>query len=203
MKSEEVCYLLFSVICLISELHEVYILHKIFQYEGTDAGEDVKQSLCLGNFFSHFSWFGTWCSSKVFWILNEVWEEWDDRLIGSGNFYKWLPSGSALQISLPYVFKVKSWCKLPNSEIFGGYTFFSIPLACMPSSFLSFPPSVLPSFHGKGMLPAVSANRECCLPSGHEPLQWPNVCPEGNSGWRKPGNIWCSGYWPWIVKMHM
>ena len=179
MKSEEVCYLLFSVICLISELHEVYILHKIFQYEGTNSGEDVKQSLCLGNFFSHFSWFGTWCSSKVFWILNEVWEEWDDRLIGSGNFYKWLPSGSALQISLPYVFKVKSWCKLPNSEIFGGYTFFSIPLACLPSSFLSFPPfcsSFLPwkgnaacRFSKQGMLPDIRARTTAvtkCVPRG-------------------------------------
>lgn len=47
MKSEDICYLLFSVTCLIFVLvnyqnYMKYVLHEIFQYEGTDAWEDIK-----------------------------------------------------------------------------------------------------------------------------------------------------------------
>lgn len=77
MKSEEICYLPLTVTYLIFiSVNYLYymkdVLHEIFQYEGTDAGEDRKQSFCLGSFFSHFSLFGFWCFPKVFWVLNEV-----------------------------------------------------------------------------------------------------------------------------------
>lgn len=60
MKSEEIYYLLLSVTYLmfISVNYLNYmkcVLHEIFQHEGTATWEDIKQSFCLGNFFSHFS----------------------------------------------------------------------------------------------------------------------------------------------------
>lgn len=47
VKSEEICYLLLSVTCLlfvsVNYLNYMkYVLHEIFQCEGTDAWEDIK-----------------------------------------------------------------------------------------------------------------------------------------------------------------
>lgn len=59
MKSEANFYLLLSVTCLIFVSvnylnHMKYVLHDIFQFEGTDAWEDIKRSFCLGIFFLPF-----------------------------------------------------------------------------------------------------------------------------------------------------
>lgn len=134
-------------------------MHEIFQYEGTDAGEDVKQSLCLGNFspIFHDLVFGVLPRYSRYFMRS--WEEWDDKLVGSGTLqmasFRICPPDFT---TLCFQSKILDVSYLSLKYLWG--TFFPPPLlACLPSSFL--PPSVLPSFHGKGNVVCHQAMSPC------------------------------------------